>query len=120
MSTIGTPGTPIDYFSLFINTENSTDAFVAGDVIYDLLRTWDYDDTVKDYITDYPSIDVTNLEVTKKGYITTVDANGFLINGYADVNEDSSPLMGSEATITARSKSDTEEFIFTMKDRIIL
>ena len=49
-----------------ITTNNATDEFVAGDVIYDLLRTLTYADTVKDYVTDYPLIDLVNLEITKK------------------------------------------------------
>lgn len=118
-TTNGTPGTPVDYFAIIITTNNATDEFVAGDVVYDLLRTWSDTDQVKDYETNYPSLNLTNMEVTTRSKLTTVDANGFNIDGYADVNEDTTPLILGIVNSAAESKSDTDEITWVIKDRLI-
>ena len=74
---VGTPGT-LNNFAIIITTNNATDEFAAGDVLYDLLRQWEVADFYKAYVTDFPSIDFTNLEVTTRGYLTSLEANGFL------------------------------------------
>ena len=116
----GTVGATVNYFSVIITTNNASDTWVEGDVVYDLLRQWEIDDLFKDYVTDYPSINLTNLEVTKQAYLNSLEAVGFLINGYGDWNKDTTPKLGSKARVTPRSKADTDEFIFISKDRIIL
>ena len=114
----GTPGTLND-FQIRITTNNATDTFVAGDVVFDLLRQWEYSDTVIDIETAYPTFDYTNNEVTIQAKINTLKANGFDINGLAWVNEDSSPLMADEDTFTSESKSSTDELIFETRNRIL-
>lgn len=116
----GAPSGVINELVITITTINATDEFAAGDVVYDLLRTYEYSDTTKTYVTNYPAVDYNNLEVTKKSYLTTIEAVGFNLNGYVGVNQDTSPLTGTSATYTDRGKSDTDEFIFTIKERIIL
>jgi hypothetical protein len=115
----GTVGSPIDTFIIEITTNNTTDTFVAGDVVYDLLRTWQYSDTIKSYLTGFPSINLTNLEVTRSALITTTEANGFLIDGISYVNEDDTPLMGALGKITADSKSNTDQWRVTQRERIL-
>lgn len=110
----------VSYFSIIIRTNNASDSWEEGDVVYDLLRQWDIDDLFKDYVTDYPQIDLDNLEVTKQAYLTSIEAVGFLINGYGDWNKDTIPKLGSKARIAPRSKADTDEIIFITKDRIVL
>ncbi len=115
----GTPGSPLDTFAIVIITNNATDAFVAGDVVYDLLRQWEETDLVKDLNSGFPSIDLTTQEATSTGEITSLEANGFLISGHALFNEDTTPLMLSEDTFEGESKSNTDTFKFTSKDRVI-
>jgi hypothetical protein len=115
----GTPGV-LSQFQINIYTIDAASTFVAGDVIYDLLRSWAVADMYKDYTTNYPSINLTNLEVTKQGYLTSLEAVGYNITGYGDYNKDSSIKLGSKAKLRTRSKADTDEFIFINKDRIIL
>jgi hypothetical protein len=115
----GTVSGSIDTFIIDIITNNAADDFVAGDVIYDLLRIWEYSDTVQSFVSGYPSLDTTNNEVTTRGYLNSLKANGFDINGVGVVNEDTIPLMFSEDTITSESKSLTDEFIIIDKDRVI-
>lgn len=114
----GTPGTLND-FAILITTNNATDTFVAGDVVYDLLRQWEATDLVKDLDNGYPSLDLTNLQATMRGEVSSVEANGFLINGHALFNEDTSPLMLSEDTFDEESKSNTDDFRFVAKDRVV-
>jgi hypothetical protein len=116
----GSPTATLSYFYININTNNASDSWSEGDVIYDLLRSWTDSDLYKDYTATYPLIDLNNLEVTKQGYLTSLEAVGFNINGYGDYNQDSSRKLGSKVKMTTRSKADTDEFIFINKDRIIL
>ena len=114
----GTPGTLND-FQIIITTNNATDEFVAGDIVYDLLRQWETDDTILDIDTSYPTFDYTNNEVTIQTKINTLKGNGFDIDGVGWVNEDTSVLMADEDTFNAESKGSTDELIFETRNRIL-
>ena len=116
----GTVGASVNYFSIIIRTNNSADVWDAGEVVYDLLRQWDDTDLIKQYVEGHPNIKLNNLEVIRQGYITSTDAVGFNINGYADFNNDTVKLMTSKSRFKSRSKSDNDELIFISKDRIII
>ena len=115
----GTVGATIEYFSIVITTNNATDSWNEGDVVYDLLRTFDDNDFSENVVSGYPVIDTTNLEVEYRVYLNTLKANGFDINGLALFNTDSPALMFSEDTYTAESKSQTDTFTYIIKDRIV-
>jgi len=115
----GAPSGVINEFIIEITTNNATDTFTAGDVVYDLLRTWDLADTKKDFVASYPTFDYTNNEVTIRCRLTSIEANGFPIDGLALWNEDTTPLMTDEDTFTDESKSSTDEFVFICKNRIL-
>ena len=51
----GTVSGNVDTFIIEITTNNATDTFVAGDVVYDLLRQWAPSDLVKNMETGFPS-----------------------------------------------------------------
>lgn len=119
LSENGTVAGAIDTFVIVVTTNNSTDTFVAGDVLYDLLRQWATSDLVKDFVSGYPSFDNTNKEVTIRCFLSSIEGNGFDINGQALFNKDSSILMTDESTFTAESKSSTDEFAFVVKNRIL-
>jgi len=114
----GTPGTLND-LGIIITTNNATDEFAAGDVIYDLLRQWEITDTVIDIETSYPTFDYTNNEVTIRTKLNTLKANGFDINGLNWTNEDTTPLMSDEDTFNAESKGSTDELVFETRNRIL-
>ena len=116
----GTVVGDIDYFSIVLNTNNASDVWASADVVYDLLRQWEDSDIIKEYVNSYPNIQTNNLEVIKKGYVTSTDAVGFNINSYADFNDDTTKLMTSKAIFKSRSKTVNDELIFLSKDRIIL
>ena len=115
----GTVGATIDYFAIIITTNNATDSWNEGDVVYDLLRTFADSDFNENVLGGYPVIDTTNLEVEYRVYLNTLKANGFDINGLALFNTDSPALMFSEDTYTAESKSQTDTFTYIIKDRIV-
>jgi len=115
----GTVAGNVDTYIIEIVTNNATDTFVAGDVLADLLRTWQVSDTVKTFETGYPAIDETNHEVEIRCAVSSTLANGFDLDGFCLVNTDGTVLMHSEDTITAESKSNTDQFTFIVKDRLI-
>ena len=115
----GTVSGDIDTFIIEIITDDADDAFITRDVIYDLLRSWDYADTLSSFQASFPTFDYTNNEVTIRTYINSLQANGFLISGVGVVNEDSTPLLLGEDTISDESKSSTDEFTFVIKDRVL-
>lgn len=109
----------LKYFAIEVTTVNAGDEFAAGELLYDLLREWTVAERSKTYETNYPTIDETNFEMETRCLLTSVHANGFDINGLALINTDGTILMHSEDTFTAESKSDTDQFTFIIKDRLI-
>ena len=115
----GTVTGNIDTFLIAIDTNNAADTFVAGDVIYDLLRQWQLSDLIKSFQSGYPTFDYVNNEVEIRCYLNSLEANGFTVDSLGIFNEDTSPLMAGADDFTDESKSSTDEFIFIIKDRII-
>jgi len=52
----GTVTGTIDYFRLIIGTDDAADTWGSGDVVFDLLRTWDSADTKKGIKAGYPLV----------------------------------------------------------------
>ena len=117
LSETGTVTGNIDTFIIEVTTNNAADAFVAGDVIYDLLRQWDSTDLVKDFEAGYPQIDLNVFEATMKCFLPATQANGFDINGLSLKNKDTSVLMTDIIKFPAESKASTDEFVFFVKNR---
>ena len=115
----GTVSGNIDTFIIEVITNNATDTFIAGDVLYDLLRQWVSADLFKDMVSGFPTVDVTNLEATSRILLGASQANGFDINGEAIFNKDTAELIISEATFTAESKSSNDEFAWVVVDRLL-
>lgn len=115
----GAPSGAMNEFIIEITTTAAADAFIAGDVLYDIMRRWAASDLIKAFEAGYPAIDSTNYEVEIRTQLTSTEANGFDINGFALYNTDGTPLMHSEDTFTAQSKSDTDQFTFLVIDRLV-
>ena len=115
----GAPSGVIGEFIIEITTNNATDTFTTGDVIYDLLRSRDLTDKKKSFVSSFPTFNYTDNEVTIRCLLSSLEANGFDINGLALWNEDTSPLLLEEDTFNADSKSLTDEFAFIIKNRIL-
>jgi len=118
LSETGTVAGDIDTFIIEIITNNAADAFVAGDVIYDLLRQWAISDLISNFSAGYPTFNYTNKEVTIRCYVNSIQANGFLINSLGIYNKDTIPLLAEEDTFAGESKSSTDEFSFVIVNRI--
>lgn len=115
----GTVSGSINRFTIIITTNNSTDTFVAGDIIYDLLRQWTTANTIKDFASGYPVFDYVNSEATTRCSLTVAEANGFLVSKLGTYNEEATPVLESVALMTGDSKSSTDEFGYVIVDRII-
>jgi len=114
----GTPGT-LNNLGIFITTNNTTDTFVAGDVVHDLLRQWVIGDFTKAFVSGYPLIVDANLEATTRGYLTSTEANGFLVSSFGSFNTDTTVLMDGKDGYNETSKGSTDEIIFVATDRVI-
>ena len=115
----GTVAGSIDTFIFEITTNLAADAFVAGDVIYDLLRQWQESDLLKAKTSGFPVIDNNALTAELRADLATNEANGFNLDGFGWFNSDSPILMQSADNHASESKSDTDEFIFITKDQIV-
>ena len=108
----------IDTFIIEVITNNATDTFIAGDIVYDLLRTWSDSDLIRTLVSGFPTFNTTEKSVTSRGYLTSIQANGFPITEIGLFTGDATPLMITHDVTTARSKSSTDEFAFNIKDSV--
>jgi len=119
-STTGVPTiTACDYSYLALVTDLATDLIAADRINMDDWKVASSDDFTKTFVSGYPTIDTTNYEVEIRGQLSSIEANGYDLNGFGLFNTDGTPLMHSEDTFTAESKGDTDQFTFIIKDRII-
>ncbi len=112
----GTVSGDVDTFIIEITTNNGTDTFVAGDVIYDLLRTWATSDLTKTFESGFPSYSSSTKEIQSRMILTATEANGFDISEIV-VRNIAGTAWTRDLLTTAFSKSRTEELRFTQKDR---
>lgn len=115
LSETGTVAGNVDTFIIEIITNNSTDTFVAGDVIYDLLRTWQASDLVKNFESGYPAYNSSTKEMQTRMILSLSQANGFPLTEIATRN--TNETSWTRDTFTLFSKSNTEELRFTQKDK---
>ena len=118
LSENGTVAGNIDTFVIVITTNNSTDEFATGDVIYDLLRTWVAGDLTKTITST--TIDDAALTVQIRSDVASTEANGFNIDSHGLFNTDGTPLMEGLENFTAESKTNTDEFIFTVQNQFVI
>lgn len=112
----GTVGSPIDYFEIEITTNNATDTFAAGDVVYDLLRQWENTDLLKNFKS--VTLDEVNFEVEVVCELLSTEAVGFDLSELGNFNTDTTPKLDSRIVFPAESKSSGDEFKFTVTDGI--
>ena len=115
----GTVTGGIDYLEILITTNNTTDVWVEGDVVFDLLRQWEESDLIKDFESGYPDINLTNIEVTTRSYINSLEAIGFNIDALTSWNKDTTKKITSISKFLPESKGDSDEFAFIEVDRVI-
>jgi len=120
LSETGTVTGNVDTFIIEVTTNNSTDTFIAGDVLYDLLRQWAISDLLKVEDTGYPITDTIALTVAHRSTISSTEANGFLIDGFGTFNQDTTPQVEGIDKFSEESKSDSDQFIYTAKNKHIV
>ncbi len=113
----GTTGTPtitaLDYTYISFITNNASDTFAAGDIIYDAIRLASSDDYLK--TIDSTTFDETDASVTTTSKLSITEANGFLINGHSLNNTDTAELMATKSKFPNNSKDTTDLFKITTK-----
>jgi len=113
----GTTSTPtitaLDYTYIAIITNNITDVFVAGDIIYDAIRAASVDDYYK--TVESIAVDETDGSCTILSKLTITEATGFLLNGHAIFNTDVSEKMFCKTKHPSNSKDNTDLFKYTTK-----
>ena len=116
LNSTGTPTDPMNSFLLQILTNNDSDTFSSGDIIYDLARGWDEANELKNWTSGYPTINESAFTVEMRGKLETTDANGFDLDSFGDFN--SGTMMAGKDVFTSESKSNTDAFIFVLQDRL--
>lgn len=116
----GTVAGNVDTFIIEVTTNNSTDEFAAGDVLYDLLRQWAVTDLTKTFDTGYPLVDETARTVQTRGTLSSVEANGFNLSGFGTFNQDTIPLIEGLESFDVESKGDADQFIYTTKSKFVI
>lgn len=96
----------------------TTDELEADEIIIDDFKLSSSGDYYKDLTSGYPTIDETNMEIVTESYLNSVEANGYLLSGIGTFNTDTTPLMQDAFKYTSISKTNTEELIFTIKNRL--
>jgi hypothetical protein len=112
----GTVTGNIDTFIIEVTTNNATDTFIAGDVVYDLLRQWQTSDLFKIMESGFPSYNSSTKEISSRMVLTLSEANGFPLTEI--LVENTNNTGWSRDTFTSFSKSISEELRFLNKDRI--
>ena len=72
----------------------------------------------KSFVSGYPTLDETNMQVTIRCFLNTTEGNSNSITEFGLFNEDGTPLMYSHAVFTAISKTTSVEVSFVQKDII--
>ncbi len=115
-STTGTPiQTAMDYTRIQLTATGAGITWSAGDFIMDDIKAVASADFIKAFTSQ--TIDLLNLEVETRLNLSSVEANGNLLSGLGVFNSDSPRLLFSLDDFAEESKSNTDEFIFIIKDR---
>ena len=72
----------------------------------------------KNFVSGYPILDETNMEVTFRCLVTTTEGNSNTLTEFGMINEDSSRLLLSHAVHTAIAKDNTYQIVYIEKDSI--
>lgn len=107
----GTVGSPVDSLRILIITNNSTDEFSAGDVVYDLFRTWSSNDEQASIKAGYPLVNESEVYAEVQATITQSKAVGFDITTFGVFNEADEPMILAQITDAGESKDDSDIFV---------
>jgi len=107
-----------DSLAIKLTFSSTAQELVADEIIIDDFKLASATDYFKDFTSGYPTVDETNFEIVTESYLNSVEANGFLLTGVGTFNIDGTILMQDVHKFTAFSKSNSEELIFEIKNRL--
>lgn len=116
-SETGSVSGTIDGLRIIITTDNAGDTWSSGKAVYDAARQWQPSDEKISQNSGYPVVDSSADEVTQRFTVTTLQANGFLLDG--GLVETSGGDAYNSSNGFNLSKSNTDEFIFQVRNRIL-
>jgi len=72
----------------------------------------------KSFVTDYPTLDETNMQVTFRCFLNTVEGNTNNLTEFGLFNEDGTALMYSHSVFTSITKTTSVQISFVQKDKV--
>ena len=76
-------------------------------------------DNIKTFVSGYPVLDETNLQVTFRCFLNSLEANGNSLTEFGIFNEDASEKMISRTVFTPISKTSSVEVSFVEKEKFV-
>lgn len=114
LTTVGAPAiASLDYTEVAIVTTATTLTTASGDFIFDAIRAASADDYYKT-VTSI-NFDETDGSTTIVSSLAVTEANGFLIDGHALYNTDTTQVMFAKSKFSSNSKSSSDLFKITNK-----
>ena len=107
-----------DYTYVGISGTGSTVTWGTGDVIIDDIKVISSGDYYKNFETDYPTLDETNMEATIRCKVPSTMCNGYSLTEFGIFNTDTTDILQSRDTFTTISKTNTDEILFITVDKI--
>ena len=118
-STTGSPGTTtLDYTFIQYETAVAGSTSSAGEFVVDDIKVASADDSLKDISAGYPTINTGTRAMTTRAVLSSVEANGAIINEVGLFNNDSTPVLFAHDTYTDITKNEEVEIIFEWVDEI--
>lgn len=115
----GTTGSPtitaIDYLNIRFTTDLAADTITLGDLRMDYWHLVDSTDYPESFSTGYPTAPNDNLQIELRAEILDTEANGYVIDGVAWKNTDSTPITAVIAKTIAITKDSSEQLIYFSK-----
>ena len=76
-------------------------------------------DNFKDFVSGYPTQNMTSLSNTTRCFLNSLEANGNDLTEFGIVNSDGTPLLFSRTVHTVISKTTSNEITYIVRDKII-
>ena len=74
---------------------------------------------LKNFVSSYPVLDITNLQATIRCLLNSLEANGNALTEFGIFNADGTPLMFNHTVFTSITKNSSTEISFVEKDKIL-
>lgn len=117
--TTGSPGTTnLDTTYISYITESALSTSSAGDFIIDDFKVASSGDYLQAFTSGYPTFDEASRTVTVNCFLSTTQANGFLISEIGTFNSDGTIKLIDHDVFTAQAKTQYDQFSFTITNEV--